>query len=468
MSIWRRSSSERGGVVGESAAFYALLAAAFCAGVSMPLSRACLMAALVLAVVDGVRGRVRWRVSSSALGWLAYVLVAVVVTAIVAATLPEGALIAPKKGLGKTTKLLWYMGALLLPLYVTTRERFRRIVEAFALGCGAYAVCLVVLHPPAAWFIAHFSNPVGRVWRPAAGTFPARLVSLVDALGLTKSLQDICRESCAKGSFNKALAYLSGMGAGQRLMAGALAALSLCGGRGEGRRRVWRIPAGLLLALVFAGLLVTLKRGSLFAFAVVGGMAAARRVGWKRTLLAVVLAASVIWVVPASRERLRQIPDELRLEKGGRVLLWTNLAPAVRRQHPWGVGFRGLTYESLRYATNQGWRLEKRQNHMHCNPLQVLVEFGWIGLAVYLAWMALAFREASRTARVPWPGGGLVRAAPLLLLSGLFLNGFVEYNLADAEVTLIYGLAMGLGASRLDAEEASPSPDGDVNGSSQP
>lgn len=443
MFIWRRSN-----VDGEGAAAYsALLAASFCAGVSMPLSRACLAVALVLAIVDGVKGRVRWRVSAPAWGWIAYAALAVSVTALVAATLPDGALIAPKKGLGKTTKLLWYMGALLLPLYVTTRERFRKIVEAFALGCGLYALCLVLVHPPAAWFIAHFSNPFGRVWRPAEGTFPARLLSWIDALGLTQTLQDSCKASCAKGSFNKSLAFLSGMGAGQRLMAGALAALALCGRRGE-RRRVWRIPAGLLLAMVFAGLLVTLKRGSLFAFALVGGIAAVRRIGWKRALPAVAVAAALIMAVPASRERLRQIPDELRMEKGGRVLLWTNLAPAIRRQYPWGVGFRGLTYESLRYATDNGWRLEKRQNHMHCNPLQVLVEFGWLGIGVYLAWMALAFRAAARTARAPWPGAGMASTAPLLILSGVFLNGIVEYNLADAEVTLLYGLAMGLAASR--------------------
>ena len=117
-----------------------------------------------------------------------------------------------------------------------------------------------------------------------------------------------------------------------------------------------------------------------------------------------------------------------------------------------GVGFRGLTFDALRKApTPNAWRLELNQNHLHNNFLQVLVELGWAGLAVYLAWMAVSFRAVIRRARTPWAeerdGDALLRTAPLLVLSALFLNGFVEYNLADAEVTLLYGLAMGLGCS---------------------
>ena len=456
MSGWLRRRFPE--TVEGSASFGALLAFAFFAGVSMPLARICLVAALVLVVRDAALGRIRWRVSAPAWGWIAYALTALFVTVLAVATLPEGALIDPARGLRKLDKLLWYAGALVLPPVVTTRERFRGVVRAFAMGCGVYAAALLILHPPAAWVLAHYSNPAGRgaVWRPEAGTTSARFLSAVDALGLTKTMQKACRGCCARGSFNIALAWLSGMGAGQRLMAGTLAALSLCGGAATRRDR----RRSLLLAVLTAlGLAITLKRGSLLVCVVVGGVVAVHWAGWRRALAALAVAVALVMALPPARHRLLQLPDEFRPERGGRALMWTELVPEMRRAHPMGVGFRGLTFDALRKApTPNAWRLELNQNHLHNNFLQVLVELGWAGLAVYLAWMGISFRVVVRRARTAWAdaGGGdaLLRTAPLLILSALFLNGFVEYNLADAEVTLLYGLAMGLGCSAIGANPA--------------
>lgn len=432
-------------------AFHALVASAFCAGLSMPLTRVFLLLALVLTIREAVQGRVRWRISASAWGWIAYVVLAVTVTALVAATLPEGALIDPARGLRKTDKLLWYAGVLLFPLHVTTRDRFRQVLSAFTLGAGLYAVCILVFHPIAAGILSHYSNPMGRVWHPPKGSLSRSFLNLVKDLGMKGDLKRWCIECQARGSFNKALAYMSGMGAGQRMMAAALTSLWLLPVRWKETGRftwVWKV----LPVVLFAGLVVTLKRGSLFVFLLLGLVFAMRHIGGKRCVLALALLVVMVWTLPASRARLRQIPDEFRLEKGGRVLLWTNLAPAIRKQYPWGVGFRGLTYPALRYATDNGWRLEQKQNHLHNNILQVQVEFGNLGLAVYFAWMALAFRSALRRARTPWAdetdGDGPCRTAPLVLLAAFFLNGLVEYNLADGEITLLYGLAMGLAETR--------------------
>ena len=96
-------------------------------------------------------------------------------------------------------------------------------------------------------------------------------------------------------------------------------------------------------------------------------------------------------------------------------------------------------------------RVELNLNHVHSSPLQSFVDFGWAGLAVWALWMGLGFRapgRIARRARRPAPGASVREtacyAAPLAMFAALFLYGLVEYNLADSEVVLLYGLALGL------------------------
>ena len=445
------------------AAYAALAASAFCTGFSMPVARIFLAVAFVFALRDASLGRIRLRWTAPVAGWAAYSALAIVVTAIVAATLPEGALIAPAKGLCKTEKLLWFAGALLLPAYATTRERFRTILAAFAAGSGLYAAAILMGHPIGAWLQHTIPFPKRP---PDPGTASAWLLSVTDALGLTQRVRDWAVSPWYPRTYAQALGKLAGMGQAQRLMAAALVSLGLWLSRRAGEpapvpsafadapsrygalvARLLRATASLWwTALLFAGLVITLKRGSLIVFLLVASVPVLRRVSWKRVVPVAVLALALAFALPPFRHRIAQLPDEFRFTKGGRVLMWTDLAPAMHRAHPWGVGFRGLTYPSLRYATENGWRLERNQNHLHSNIAQVTVELGFLGLAVYLAWMALSLRRASRRAG----RGDAVSALPLLLLTSLFLNGLVEYNLVDGETVLIYGLAMGLAATPKD------------------
>ena len=439
------------------AGYAALVASAFCTGFSMPLARIFLVVALVCALRDAALGRLRLRWTGPVVGWAAYSLLAVGVTAVVAATLPEGSLIDPARGLRKTEKLLWFMGALLIPAYATTRERFRGLLTAFVAGSALYAAAILIGHPIGAWLQCTIPFPKRP---PDPGTASARLLSVTDSVGLTQFLRDWATTPWYPRTYAQALGKLGGMGQAQRLMAAAIVAAGLwvsreeCGGESPQSRSasgplclcVKNSRRGLCIvtALLFAGLVITLKRGPLIVLFLVAGAMLARRIGWRRLLAAAALALAVALALPPLRQRMAELPDELRFNKGGRVLMWTDLAPAMHRRHPWGVGFRGLTYESLRYATENGWRLEKRQNHLHSNVVQVAVELGWLGLAAYLAWMALAFRAAARRRETDDP----LTALPLLLLASLFLNGIVEYNLVDGETVLIYGLAMGLSSTK--------------------
>ncbi|MBQ9726172.1 MAG: hypothetical protein IJV65_01540 [Kiritimatiellae bacterium] len=104
--------------------------------------------------------------------------------------------------------------------------------------------------------------------------------------------------------------------------------------------------------------------------------------------------------------------------------------------------------------------LELDRNHVHSSPLQAFVDFGWAGLAAWALWMALGFRATwalARRSRRPAADSAspetLCFAAPLAMFGALVLFGLVEYNLADAAVVLLYGLALGLtGPSLLRSE----------------
>ena len=129
--------------------------------------------------------------------------------------------------------------------------------------------------------------------------------------------------------------------------------------------------------------------------------------------------------------------------------MWTQVTPALFREHPWlGIGYRSLTNEMMRKVAPE---VERNRDHLHSNLCEVLVETGLIGLGLYLLWMGAALWDAARYA---WRSrrGGIVtdRALSLalvLMFLGLLGNGLVEYNFADAEIVLAYGLVMGLAAA---------------------
>ena len=122
------------------------------------------------------------------------------------------------------------------------------------------------------------------------------------------------------------------------------------------------------------------------------------------------------------------------------MTMWTQIVPNLHEEHPWGIGFRALTNEKMRQISR---RVEQRQNHVHSTPLQAFVDFGWLGAAAYTVWMIAALATAFVSLRKS-SSASVVRFVPLAMLSTLILYGLIEYNLADAEVVLLYALAMAL------------------------
>jgi O-antigen ligase len=240
---------------------------------------------------------------------------------------------------------------------------------------------------------------------------------------------------------------------GQMLMLGLVAGvLMLLVPIKDGRR-----PSGWMVGLLVtlgAGLLIGFKRGSWLCAILLLGLVLLTNFRWRAWLLLVLITAA-FFSLPPVQTRMGQLKRELNREGGGRLTMWCRVAPFLIHERPEGIGYGCLTNRMMRYAHR---KVEANRNHLHANWAQVLVETGWLGLAIYLLWMGKAMADAVKwvgLTRESPQGERLAATAVLLILAGLMLNGLVEYNFGDTELMFIYAVVMGLaggGADTLRAE----------------
>ncbi len=132
--------------------------------------------------------------------------------------------------------------------------------------------------------------------------------------------------------------------------------------------------------------------------------------------------------------------------RGDRAAIWSEVAPGIIADHPWGFGYMALTHEDmLRYSRN----IQPGLNHLHNNVLQIRLELGWPGILVWLGWMGVALgllvRAARRESRFRGSEAPLGQGA-LAAFCALLLNGMVEYNFGDTEILMVFNLLIGMAA----------------------
>jgi hypothetical protein len=417
------------------------LAFVFFSMVSLPLARLALVLSLVFSLVDrDVRSR--FRITSPGWGWLAYFALAVVVSGAMAVANTDWGVahglmpaidpyIEPARGFRKLPKLLWYLAIPVTAVQLRDTGRFRSAFRAWIAGGALLALFVILVHPPLAWlqvnchvgpawFDKWLSSPI---WKPWGGRPP---------------------------SFQLAFSALGTMHDAQRLMVALIATVcAIVASKGRDSRKF-----GVVAAVMALGLVMTCKRGPLLVGILVSAAVLASRVRWWKILALAAVIVLAAFIQPQSRARLLDLPNEfttdshLLVKRGGRMLMWTRIVPALHAEYPRGMGFRSLTAIKMH---NVDWHVERNRTHVHCVPLQALVDFGWAGPIVWLCWMVLAFRAAVRM-KSDGPGFGLSRAEalmPLATLSSLVLFGLVEYNLADAAVVPLFSLAIGFSCAAL-------------------
>jgi O-antigen ligase len=390
----------------EAIALGGLYLSAFLMGFSLPAARAALALSALFVLIRWARERRPPAFPPSAWLGLAFLLLTCAVTVFG---------VNPELGVPKLRKLVWFAGLPLAATLLVSGERIRTALIAYAAGVGVLA----------AWVL--IANPLCAAEAVRAGRFERFADALIDAGSMTN---------------------------GQRLMLGMTISFGFLLAAWRDRRAGW--AWALLFGLQAAAMVMNFKRGSWFCALLVMGVLVLLQTNWRVTLAAA-MAALALLAVPAVRLRLADLRTEFQANKGGRMLMWRVIAPELIRQHPWGVGYRSLTNRMMRQIDR---RVEPGRDHLHSNPLQILVESGWAGLGLWLLWMGRGAADAvayARDARRRRPAERTVAIVLALTLAGLLANGLVEYNMGDAELVLPYGLILGAAAAAR-ARAADPLP----------
>ncbi len=426
--------------IADDPSWAAFAAAVFAMGFSLPLARAFIVISLILSAIPSLTKRDPFRRSLPATGWIVYLILAIAVTTVMAVVNTDP-LIVPKTGLKKLPKLLWYITIPLTITQVNSTERFYTILKILIAGCLFSALSVIFLNPLYALLQVNW---------PAEITAPVNetekmLIKWADRFRMTKGINSWVYKGYRAPDYIASLLKLGTMQDAQRLMVAFPASLCLfIDSKRDNLSGKLRIASLITTILLFCGLLLTFKRGPLFFSLFACGVILLKYLGTKG-IVALSLGCILFMAHPALRQRLADLPDEFSTARGGRALMWTRIVPAVHKEYPFGIGFRALTNEKMR---QHGPRVERRQNHVHSTPLQSFVDFGWLGVIAYIFWMGAALTATIRSLLKTRSKGfkqPSVRYVPLAMLSTLLLYGLIEYNLANADVVLLYSLSMGLG-----------------------
>ncbi|HEV8584479.1 MAG TPA: O-antigen ligase family protein [Methylomirabilota bacterium] len=184
-------------------------------------------------------------------------------------------------------------------------------------------------------------------------------------------------------------------------------------------------------------LALTEVRGAWLAFA--AGVATIVALG-RRARLALVLVVLPLAALafPHVQERLRSIVDPTDVTARERLVM-LHVGLRLVREHPVaGIGPGQVKAVYPAYAPPDA--LRRHTSHLHNTPLQLVVERGLVGAALWI-WIFVAFfRRAGRVLRRLPAEAAADRALVLGGLAGVtafLIAGLFEYNFGDTEVLLV-------------------------------
>ncbi len=196
--------------------------------------------------------------------------------------------------------------------------------------------------------------------------------------------------------------------------------------------------AGLALAAILVGLLLTFARAPVAALAV--GLAVAAIFSHDRRLRRLVLAlfavcAAVVSIVPSVRTRLLSAADPAAY--GDRVFLWQR-AIEIIRDHPWlGIGYGNYSKVCGAYYDRVDPTFAMRST-AHNHFLTVLAEGGPIALGLWI-WLLVAMLIGLKR-----QSDARLRAAGIALFVAQFILFFVHDPLWLPAVALCFTACLGL------------------------
>lgn len=199
----------------------------------------------------------------------------------------------------------------------------------------------------------------------------------------------------------------------------------------------------IALPLLLAALLVNLKRGPWMGV-FVGGMLLLWLEHRRLTLPIVLVAAALLSTLKPVQDRLARSEEHFFIV-GGRSEIW-DIGVELAKRFPLGVGYRN-SFVLQKFSEN----VPSELTHFHNNLLNIAVEVGWLGLAVFLWWIFSLLRAAF--ASVPSRRQRVLRCSLGCAIVSWQVAGFVEYNFGDSEVVLVVLIVVGVLSALLASAE---------------
>jgi O-antigen ligase len=199
----------------------------------------------------------------------------------------------------------------------------------------------------------------------------------------------------------------------------------------------WVVPALLTIALVHSASRAAIILGLLVSGPLLVSLLPRQRRWIVFAAVATVLAGLFALIgTGAASERFRDLgEDQTATTLNGRVLIWNAAMPVIREAQPFGSGAGTAGMAMQRGA---GIDVTGEITHLHSEPLELLLEFGWAGALVILAGLALG-GVLLRRARVPSAAAGGLKlglgAGLGLLILGL--HSLTDYILHNPAIDLI-------------------------------
>jgi O-antigen ligase len=201
--------------------------------------------------------------------------------------------------------------------------------------------------------------------------------------------------------------------------------------------------AYLILPTLLAALLVNLKRGPWLGVGIALILLIALHA--RKLILPLVLIALTFYItIDPIHSRLAQSVEHFFIA-GGRSEIWS-IGVDLAKSYPLGIGF-----DNSSVLSSFSDRIPNYLSHFHNNSLNILVETGWLGLALYLIWVFKCICSGLKR-RQSSPYTILQNTIACSLLSWQ-LAGLVEYNFGDSEVFLLALALIGILAALSRKEE---------------
>ncbi len=201
------------------------------------------------------------------------------------------------------------------------------------------------------------------------------------------------------------------------------------------RSRTWIIATCLALLLIFAALILNMKRGPLLGVAVAGVCLC---LAYRPKLLFVFCPVLILPLVfiESMRERLLHSIDHF-LISGGRYDIW-EIGVELAGRYPLGIGFA-----NSRHLQDFSSIIPENLKHFHSNYLNILVEGGVLSLVLFgtffLSLLYLGYQTWTREKLA----NDLLLLTALAAILAWMVAGLVEYSFGDSEVMLIAYIVVG-------------------------